>query len=72
MCIAVPMRIVKVKDNVGICEYEGTVREARLDLLEDVKVGDYVIIHTGFAIQKIDIEDALETIKIYKEIESLK
>lgn len=68
MCIAIPMRVIEVNGNYAICEYENVRRSARTDLLPDVKVGDYVIIHAGFIIQKIDINDAVETIRLYKEI----
>ncbi len=72
MCVAIPMKVVEIKDNIAICEYENVKYKARIDLVKDlIKVGDYVIIHTGFVLQKLDIQDALETIKIYKEMKNL-
>lgn len=68
MCIAIPMKIVDIKNNEALCEYEGIKRIARIDLVKNLKVGDYVIIHSGFVLQKLDIQDALETIKLYKEM----
>ena len=50
MCLAVPGKIEKIKDNVGVVDFNG-VKRRRLDLV-DVKIGDYVIVHTGFAIEK--------------------
>jgi len=49
----------------------GTEYKASLQLLNDVKVGDYVLLHTGFAIQKISEEEALESLKVFKEFEDL-
>lgn len=71
MCIAIPMRVIEINDKYAICEYENVRRTARTDLIPDIKVGDFVIIHAGFIIQKIDINDAIETIKLYKELELL-
>ncbi len=68
MCLAVPAKIVEIKDKVAIVDFGGIKREARLDLLPDVKVGDYVIVHTGFAIEKLDEKQALESLKAWEEI----
>ncbi len=69
MCVAIPMRVVEIKGNEAICEYEGVKRTARIDFLPEVKVGDYVLIHVGFAIQKIDVNSAEETLKLYKQMQ---
>ncbi|MCX7716266.1 MAG: HypC/HybG/HupF family hydrogenase formation chaperone [Endomicrobia bacterium] len=71
MCIAIPMKVIEINGNCALCEYEGVRRVARVDLVEDIKVGDYVIVHVGFVLQKIDINDAMETIKLYEEIRSI-
>ena len=68
MCLAIPAKIVKIENNMGIIDIEGVKREASLLLLEDVKVGDYVIVHAGFAIHKIDEAEAMESLKILREI----
>ncbi len=70
MCIAIPMQVVEINGNIAVCQYENIKRTARIDLVKDVKVGDYVLIHAGFVIQKLDVNDALETIKLYKELEN--
>jgi hydrogenase expression/formation protein HypC len=67
MCLAIPMKVVEIKGNRGIVEYTGIKREVGLDLLEDVRVDDWVIIHTGFAISKLDEEEAQETLSLLKE-----
>jgi hydrogenase expression/formation protein HypC len=67
MCLAIPMKVVEIEGNKGIVEYTGIKREVGLDLLEDVQVDDWVIIHTGFAISKLNEEEAQETLSLLKE-----
>jgi len=71
MCVAVPMIIKKIKGEKGVVEIGGVEREVGLQLLRDVKVGDYVIVHAGFAIQQLDEEDAKETLALFAEMEKL-
>lgn len=68
MCLAVPSRIVEIKDQVATVDVDGVTREASLMLLDDVSVGDYVIVHAGFAIERIDEEIAQETLKDMREM----
>ena len=69
MCLAVPSKIVKINDDmIGIVDVDGVKKEVGLHLIEDPKVGDYVIVHAGFAINKIDENEALETLKVFREI----
>ncbi|HDM36694.1 MAG TPA: HypC/HybG/HupF family hydrogenase formation chaperone [Candidatus Syntrophoarchaeum butanivorans] len=65
MCLAVPAKIIKVNDRIGEADFGGVVRGVRLDLLEDVKVGEYVLVHVGFAIERIDEKEAEEFFKIW-------
>ena len=67
MCLAIPSKIVKIENSIGIIDVDGVQREASLMLLEEPKVGEYVIVHAGFAIKKIDEKAALETLKILRE-----
>lgn len=67
MCLAIPSRIVEINNGVAVIDVEGIRREASLLLLEDPKVGDYVIVHAGFAIHTIDEANAHETLKILRE-----
>jgi hydrogenase expression/formation protein HypC len=63
------MEVKKIKDNWALVEYEGTQREVRLEIVDQrPEVGDYVIIHAGFALHRIDEEEAKETLKYWKEI----
>lgn len=71
MCLAIPAKIVRIEDNMGTIDMEGIQREVSLLLLEDSKLGDYVIVHAGFAIHKIDEEEAMESIKLLREMASL-
>lgn len=68
MCLGIPAKIIKIENNMGTIDMEGTRREVSLLLQEDAKVGDYVIVHAGFAIQKIDEEQALETLSFLRQI----
>ena len=68
MCLAVPMRLIKKDGNEGIAEISGIKKEVRLDLLPEAGIGDYVIIHAGFAIQRLDEKDAEETLSLFREM----
>ena len=68
MCLAVPSRIVEIENSVGTIEFEGVKKRVSLLLLDDVKIGDWVIVHAGFAIQKIDEKEALETLRFLRQI----
>ncbi len=68
MCIAVPMKLLKIDGDTGSAELGGIVKEVSLSLLDEVKVGDYVLIHAGFAIQKLDEKEALDTISLLNEL----
>ncbi|MHC1566291.1 MAG: HypC/HybG/HupF family hydrogenase formation chaperone [Candidatus Syntropharchaeia archaeon] len=65
MCLAIPARVIHIQDNWGKADFGGVMRKVRLDLLEDVKEGDYVLVHVGFAIEKIDEEEAMEFYRIW-------
>ena len=67
MCLAIPSRITKIEDNMATIDVEGVQREASLLLLEDAQIGDYVIVHAGFAIQKLDEAAAQETLDLLRD-----
>jgi len=67
MCLAIPSKITKIENNMATIDVEGVQREASLLLLEDAQVGDYVIVHAGFAIQKLDEAAARETLDLLRE-----
>jgi hydrogenase expression/formation protein HypC len=62
MCLAVPSIIVEIQDTTARVSVDGVIREASLLLLDDVKIGDYVIVHAGFAISKLDEDAARQTL----------
>jgi len=68
MCLAVPMKVVAIEGPVAQVEESGVRREARVDLLEDLAVGDYVIVHAGIAIQRLDQDEAEETLELMEEL----
>lgn len=68
MCLAVPSKIIEINDALAKVEVDGVIREASLMLLEDACLGDYVIVHAGFAISKVDEEAALQTIADMRKI----
>ena len=58
------MKVIEIKDSEGIVELGGLRRKANLQLLKNVKIDDYVIVHAGFAIQRLDKEEAEKTIYV--------
>jgi len=67
MCLAIPAKIIGIQNDMAMVDVDGVKREASLLLLEDAQVNDYVIVHAGFAIKKVDESAALETIELLKE-----
>ncbi|GAA9916032.1 HypC/HybG/HupF family hydrogenase formation chaperone [Helicobacter pylori] len=69
MCLAIPSKVIAINNNVALLETLGVQREASLDLMgESVKVGDYVLLHIGYVMSKIDEKEALESIALYQEM----
>ncbi len=70
MCLGIPMKIVELEYPMGICEVDGLRRKVNLQLLpeKELKIGDYVIVHVGFAIQKLSPKEAEETLNFLKEL----
>lgn len=68
MCLGIPMQLVERDGNDGVAEAGGIRKNVRLDLIEDVCIGDYILIHTGYAIEKLDEREALETLELIKKV----
>ena len=72
MCLSIPSKVVKIdkEDNMATVDTMGVQRDASLDLMqeEEIKIGDYVLLHIGFIMNKIDEEDALLSLETYREI----
>jgi len=69
MCIAIPLEVQEVKGNIAKVGVGSSLREVYLDLLDEIKVGDFVLVHAGFAIEKLDRKEAEKTLSLFKEIE---
>ncbi len=67
MCLGVPMQVKTIENEVAVCEIDGVQREASLMMIDGVQVGDYVLIHAGFAIEKIDEAEAQLTLQALRE-----
>ena len=74
MCLAAPAKVISISDNEAVVDYNGVRTTTRLDTLtEPLAPGDYVLIHTGFAIRRLSAEDGEETLKLFDELaESLR
>ncbi len=68
MCLGIPMKVIEKSGNEAVAEAGGIRKNIRLDLLEDVRVGDFVLIHTGYAIEKLDPEAARETLELIQQV----
>ena len=71
MCLAIPSKIVSIKDSIAEVNVAGIVIKASLQLLPEAGVGDYVLVHAGFAIQLFDEAEAIETLKLWEEIDEI-
>lgn len=70
MCLSIPAKVVKIKGDLADVSVGGAIFKAGLQMVENIKIGDYILLHTGFAIRKIDEEEALETLKILQEMQA--
>jgi hydrogenase expression/formation protein HypC len=69
MCVAVPTKVVSVKDDEAVVDLSGARRAVSLLLMQDpVKVGDYLLVHAGFAIQKVEEDYAKETLRLFNKM----
>ena len=70
MCIAAPAHVIEIdrEENLLVADFGGARQQAKLDLLPEVEVGDYVLIHAGFAIEKLTEEAAKESLEAWEEL----
>ncbi len=68
MCLAVPAKITEINGEEAVLDYGGVKRKANISMLSDVIVGDYVLVHVGYAISKLDEDAAKETLKLWDEL----
>jgi hydrogenase expression/formation protein HypC len=68
MCLAIPAKILKIENNLALVDMAGVKRQADIRMVSKVRVGEYVLIHAGFAIEKIGEKEAEETLQLLREI----
>jgi hydrogenase expression/formation protein HypC len=68
MCLAIPMRLSEIEGTIAVAEVDGVTRQVRLDLLPEATLGDYVLIHAGLAIARVDAEHAEETLALIRNL----
>ena len=68
MCLAIPALIKSIKGQLAVADIEGVTRDISIQLTPEAKVGDYVLLHTGYAINIIDAAEAEETLKLLREL----
>lgn len=71
MCLSIPAKVEIIEDDMAVVSVGGTKYNASLQMLDDVNIGDYILLHTGFAIQKLTPEEAEESLKVFEEFEEL-
>ena len=69
MCLAIPLKLVEINGNTAIGEAMGMRREIRVDFIDNPQPGDYVIVHAGFAIERLPKEQALEDLEAWEEVQ---
>ncbi len=68
MCVAIPGRVIELYEDEALVEFIGSKKIVNTALIKDIKVGDYLLIHVGIAIEKIDEDEGKKTINIFKSI----
>ena len=68
MCLAVPGKIVEINDTKAVVDFDGLKRKADISLLEDVKIGEYILVHVGFGIEKVDKVVAEENYRLLAKL----
>lgn len=68
MCLAVPMKIVELNGTDAVAEQEGVRRRVRVDFIPDLALGEYVLVHAGIAIERVNEEEARENLRSLREL----
>ncbi len=71
MCLAIPAKLINIEEEMGTVDMDGTQRDVSLLLLQDAQIGDYLIVHAGFAIHRVDEAEALASLKLLREMAAL-
>ena len=67
MCLAIPGKVIAINGETGVIDFGGVVKQTNVSMA-DAKIGDWVVIHAGFAIEIMDDEDAQETLKLWNDV----
>lgn len=70
MCLAIPLEIIEINGKDGLAQRDGIRRPVRLDFIQDPKIGDFVMVHAGFAIERMKREEALQSQELAREAEA--
>jgi len=68
MCLGIPMKVINIEGDEGIVQAGGLRRKANFSLMKDLKLGDYILVHAGFAIEKVKESEARKTLKALREL----
>ncbi|EFK07281.1 hydrogenase assembly chaperone HypC/HupF [delta proteobacterium NaphS2] len=71
MCLAIPAKLIRVDEQMGTVDVDGIRRDVSLLLLQDAKIGDYLIVHAGFAIHSVDEAEALASLQLLRQMAAL-
>jgi hydrogenase expression/formation protein HypC len=71
MCLSIPAQVISIDGQIAEVSVGGTLVKANLSLVDNIKTGEYILLHAGFALQKIDEQEAAETLDIFKEFNDL-
>ncbi|MFO8030142.1 MAG: HypC/HybG/HupF family hydrogenase formation chaperone [Cyclonatronaceae bacterium] len=71
MCLSIPGKVISIENDIATVSIGGSEVQAGLQLLDDVSIGDYVLVHSGFALQLISEEEAAQTLALIRELEDL-
>ncbi len=71
MCLSIPAKVLSIEGDMAKVAVGETICNASLQIVEDIQVGDYILLHTGFALQKLSKEEAEETFRLFEELEDL-
>jgi hydrogenase expression/formation protein HypC len=71
MCLSIPAKVLSIEGDMAKVAVGETICNASLQIVENIQVGDYILLHTGFALQKLSKEEAEETFRLFEELEDL-
>ncbi|MFH0790668.1 MAG: HypC/HybG/HupF family hydrogenase formation chaperone [Candidatus Omnitrophota bacterium] len=71
MCLAIPTKVIKIKGHLAEVDIGGIRRQVDVRLLENLSAGDYILVHAGFGIKKVDEQEARESLKIWEEMDEI-